>query len=145
MTGTPPYTYTVLYRPTGTTNWLTGPTVSTDFATIDNLSPGVSYDFEIIVRNQAGNATSPTVTAITSRVPPSPAQNLQATLVQATAITVAWTAPASGTPPLTYTINYRVTGTTAWQILAVTGGALTVTIIGLTASTEYDIEVVTSN
>lgn len=143
--GSPPYSATVQYRQTNTTAWLTGPTVVANSATVTGLGAGVSYDFEVIIRNQSGAATSSTVTAQTTLTPPSPAQNLSATLVQANAVTLAWTAPTTGTPPFTFSVNYRVTGTTTWQNLIVGQSSLTVTVINLIPNTEYDFEIVTTN
>lgn len=145
VTGSPPFTYLVLFRQSGTTAFLTGPTTGSATVTVPNLAPGTSYDFQVVVRNVAGSATSGFVTAATGLVPPAPAQNLVALQVQATAITVAWQQPTTGTPPFTYLIMYRVTGTTFWQTLPVGLGSLTVTIINLIPHTSYDIEVQTTN
>lgn len=144
-TGTPPFTYTVLFRQSGTLQFTTGPQVSTNSTTVQNLAAATSYDFEIIVRNAAGSATSGSTTASTSKIPPAPAQNLVATQVQSTAITLVWQQPTTGTPPFTYSVNYRITGTTIFQNLIVGQGALTVTVINLVPNTSYDFEVVTTN
>lgn len=144
-TGTPPYTYTVLYRQSGTVQFVSGPQVSTNSATVQNLASATSYDFEIVSRNAAGSATSGPTTASTSKIPPAPAQNLVAAQVQATAVTLDWQQPATGTPPFTYSVNYRITGTTIWQNIIVGQGALTVTVINLVPNTSYDFEVVTTN
>ena len=143
--GTPPLTYTVLYRQSGTTAWTPGPVVTASSATVLNLASGVPYDFQIVTRNSAGFSTSGTASAAPNKTPPSPATGLTATQVQATAVTLAWQAPTTGTPPFTYSVNYRPTGTTAWQSMIVGQGSLTVTVINLTPSTSYDFEVVTTN
>jgi hypothetical protein len=143
--GTPPFTSSVLYRQTGTQTFTSGPTVTANTATVQNLAPGIEYDFEIVVRNTAGAAASAIVSASTSLVPPAPAQNLIATQVQATAVTLAWQQPVTGTPPFTYSVNYRITGTTIWQTFTVGQGALAVTVINLVPLTQYDFEVVTTN
>lgn len=144
-TGTPPYTYTVLYRQSGTAQFTTGPQVSTNSATVQGLAPATSYDFEIVARNATGAATSGTTTSFTSLIPPSAAQNLVATQVQSTAVTLVWQQPVTGTAPFTYSVNYRVDGTTIWENLIVGQGALTVTVINLLPNTAYDFEVVTTN
>jgi len=143
--GSPPFSSSVLYRQTGTQTFLSGPTVSSNTATVANLAANTGYDFEIIVRNTAGAAASAIVSASTSLVPPAPAQNLIATQVQATAVTLVWQQPSTGTPPFTYSINYRITGTTIWQTFNVGLGSLTVTVINLLPVTQYDFEVVTTN
>lgn len=145
VTGTPPYTFSVIYRQSGTTAFTAGPTVTAPSATVISLAAHVSYDFAIIARNVSGSATSGTVTATTASIAPSPARNLIATQVQATAVTLAWQTPATGTPPFVYSVNYRVTGTTIWQNLVAGQGALTVTVVFLIPDTSYDFEVVTVN
>lgn len=143
--GTPPFSSSVLYRQTGTLSFISGPTVTANTATVQNLAPGTQYDFEVVVRNNAGAAASTIVTSSTGLVPPAPAQNLIATQVQATAVTLVWTAPVSGTPPFTYSVNYRISGTPIFQSLIVGQGSLTVTVINLVPLTQYDFEVVTTN
>jgi hypothetical protein len=143
--GSPPYTFQVVYRQTGTVGFATGPSVSVPSATVQNLAPGVGYDFEVIARNVAGASTSGIVTAVTATVPPSPAQNLQATVVQANAVTLQWSAPSTGTAPFSYTIQYRVSGNPIFQTFPVSAGATAVTVIGLIPNTAYDFEVVANN
>lgn len=144
-TGTPPFSFQVLYRQSGTTTFITGPTVSVNSTVVQNLAANIQYDFAVVSRNPAGSATSDIVTTTTIATPPSPAQNLIATLVQSTAITLSWSPPATGSPPFTYSVNYRVTGTTIWQNMIVGLGALAVTIINLIPNTSYDLEVLSSN
>lgn len=144
-TGTPPYTFIVIFRQNGTTTFATGPSTSATTATVTGLASHIAYDFEVISRNVAGSATSGFVTATTASVPPSPAQNLVATQVQSTAVTLSWAAPATGTPPFIYSVNYRVVGATIWQNFAVGQDVLTVTVIGLAADTSYQFEVLSVN
>lgn len=144
-TGTPPYTYQVLYQQFGATSFIAGPTITTNTYAVTGLTSGINYNFEVVIRNAAGASTSAPITAGTGLIAPSPALNLTATLVQSTAVTLSWTAPLVGTPPFTYSVNYRVTGTQDWDTLTVGQGALTVTVISLQPLTEYDFEVITTN
>lgn len=144
-TGTPPYVYTVFYRLVGTVPYVTGLVTSFGVATITGLTTGASYEFTVSVRNAAGAATSDPITAHTGKTAPSPVQNLTATLVQATAITLLWSAPAVGSVPITYTVLYRVFGTSIFQTLLVGADVFGVTLINLLPSTTYDIEVQASN
>jgi hypothetical protein len=144
-TGTLPFTYQVLYRVNGTLPFTPGPTVSVNNATVSGLLSGTTYDFEIVTRNSIGQSTSLITTQHTTAVPPSPATNLLATLVQATAVTLTWSAPSVGTPPFTYVVMYRVTGTIPFSSFQVGAGTIGVTVIGLLPLTTYDFEVVTSN
>lgn len=145
-TGTPPFTYQVIYRVTGTPSFTAGPAGAANNITLTGLAPNTSYDVEVITRNVSGFSQSAPVTVSTSIIAPSPAQNVQATLVQATAITVTWTSPLTGTPPFTYSIDYWNAATPAnVQTLAVGQSVTGVTIIGLQPNTTYDIEVLASN
>lgn len=143
--GSPPYTYSVYYRPTGSVPYALGPTLTGGAATVTGLVTGSSYDFAVVVRNAAGATQSAPLTVLTGKVAPSEVLNLSATLVQATAITLSWTAPLVGSLPIVYTIQYRVFGTSAWSTLLAGPNTFAVTLIGLTPLTTYDIEVVASN
>lgn len=144
--GTVPLTYTVQFRPTGTTTWQTGATTGVTSAVLVGLSPVTSYDFQVVAANSVGSSTSaPVVSASTLKQPPGPATNLLPTVVTTTAITVTWSAPATGTAPFSYVVLYRVAGTVPFSSLAVGAGSTAVTIINLAPATKYDIEVQTSN
>lgn len=144
-TGTAPYIYNVYYRITGTSTYIAGPSTSSGNASVTGLLTGTSYDFTVVARNASGASTSAAVTVRTGLVAPSPVQNLVATLVQATAITLSWQAPLIGSTPLTYTIFYRVFGVIPFSTLLVGNDTFAVTIIGLQPNTTYDIEVQASN
>lgn len=144
--GTPPFTYQIIYRVTGSTIFMAGPAGSSSNVVLLGLSPNTSYDIEVIARNTSGFSQSSPVTVSTGIIAPSPPLNVQASLVQATAITVTWSAPVTGTPPFTYTILYWNASTPAnVQSLFVGLNTTAVTIIGLTPNTTYDIEVLASN
>lgn len=143
--GSAPFIYAVYYRPTGSIPYAAGPTLTGSTVTVTGLVSGSSYDFVVTVRNAAGSATSAPVTVLTGRIPPSPALNLTATLVQATAITLSWSAPLVGSLPISYTVQYRVFGTSAWSTLLAGPNTFAVTLIGLQPNTVYDIEIIASN
>src|SRR5487761_1896413 len=143
--GSPPFSYTAFYRPTGTTSWLTGPTVSGNSATVQSLAAGQSYDFEVIVRNSMGQAASSIIPVVTQLVPPGPATNLRALAIGDTDVNLSWSPPTVGTPPFTYRVQYRVTGTQTWTQFGSAGNYTSIDITGLQPSTTYDFEVITSN
>lgn len=145
-TGTPPFTFQVIYRVTGTTTFTAGPAGTVSSVTLTGLAPNTSYDVEVIARNVTSFSQSPPVTAATGIIPPSPALNVTATLVQATAITVTWSQPLTGTPPFSYSIAYWNAATPEnVQTLFVGLNTTAVTILGLLPNTTYDIEVLSSN
>ena len=66
--------------------------------------------------------------------------------VTATGFTVTWTAPANTGPAITdYDVQYRVSGATAWTDAGHNGTTLTVTLTGLTAATDYEVQVQATN
>lgn len=143
--GTRPINYQVQFRLAGTTSWSSTPATTGTASTVTNLLPFTTYNFRVVATNRAGQSISnPVVSTTTLKQPPGPAGNLTATVVQSTAITITWTAPTVGTPPFTYVVQYRVTGTQTFSSLTVSPGATGVTIINLSAQTQYDIEVLTS-
>jgi hypothetical protein len=107
--------------------------------TIVNLTPGTSYDFQVVASNSAGTATSPftTVTTTVAGAAPSAVANLRVTSQSTTTIGLAWNA-ATGMAPLTYQVRRRVHGIGSYVAVGgpISGTALTVT--GLTLNTSYD-------
>ena len=68
--------------------------------------------------------------------------------VTSSSVVVNWTAPTTGGTPAQYNVNWRTTsGPGAWQSapMSVTAPAGTTTISGLSASTQYDVEVSAQN
>lgn len=143
--GTPPFSFTVFYRATGNKQFYTGPTVAGNSATCTNLGPNVSFDFEVIARNPAGQAVSSIISAVTLKVAPSPVQNLAISSIGPSAVTLTWSLPAAGTPPFLMQARYRVTGATTWVPFGTLGNYTTITITGLQPGTEYDFDVVATN
>ena len=144
-TGTPPFNYTVLIATNVNGPYTAAGTAQLATFQVTGLTSGVTYSVKVQATNTVGSSVSAPISASTTKVAPGPATNLIATQVQATAVTLTWTAPAIGTPPFTYVIQYRVSGTTPWSTFNVTGGSTAVTVIGLQPSTTYDFEVLSSN
>jgi hypothetical protein len=65
--------------------------------------------------------------------------------VQATAVTLLWSAPTVGTPPFSYVVQYRILGTIPWSTFTVGAGTIGVTVIGLLPATTYQFEVLSTN
>lgn len=80
----------------------------------------------------------------TAKVPCSQAIHLHVAEITPTTVSLAWQAPAVGTPPIYFTVFYRATSASAWVI-----GALVATpsavVRGLRPSTEYAFEVLSHN
>jgi Fibronectin type III domain len=62
-----------------------------------------------------------------------------------TSIALSWSTPASGGAVGTYTIAYRITGTTSWSVSAPGITATNASVTGLAAATAYDFQVYAVN
>jgi hypothetical protein len=141
--------YNVEYRVTGTSTWtmaIQGASATTYQVT--GLAPSTTYDFRVTATNPSGSGPASTiVTAATPAnvaLPGTPA-NVTASTGSASTISVGWAAPSSGSSVVSYTIQYRISGSTSWSG-SVTGiTVLSQVITGLTPSTSYDVRVFGTN
>lgn len=143
-----PASYTVQYRPTGTSGWWTAPSVTGTSCAVTGLLAGTSYDLTVSGVNSAGTGpASSIVTATTSGTLSVPGQVAAVTVGSPTAngLTISWSAPGSGGTVANYTIQYRVSGTTSWLVLASGLTTTTFAATGLLAATSYDFEVTAVN
>jgi len=141
--------YTLQYQVSGGTSWIiASPAVIGTSHSVSNLQPSTTYVFAVCATNPAGSGplSSPVTGAtIASGVIPGQITRLSASAPTDTSLTLAWSPPSVGTIPISYAIQYRVTGTTTWITYA-SGILLTSTsVTGLSASTNYDFEVSASN
>jgi hypothetical protein len=138
--------YTVQYRATGQSTWVTFATgVVTNSATVTNLTASTEYDFQVIAMNSAGSSPpSPIANGTTTIAAPGmPTALIAGTLTQTTA-QMSWTPPSTGGPVVSYTLQYRVSGSGSWtQLTGINTDSTTIT--GLTAGTQYDVQVAAVN
>ena len=94
----------------------------------------------VVFATIAGSTSGGTAPAVPGQV-----ASLTASSPTTNGVALNWSAPASGGTASSYTIQYRVTGTTTWSTFAtgltITSGAVT----GLIASTAYDFQVFAVN
>ena len=76
---------------------------------------------------------------------PGPATNLHVVKVEATEVTLAWTAPKVIVAPGRYRVRYRPAKTTSWIMFPTVTTATTMTVTGLSPATSYQFEVLASN
>ena len=69
---------------------------------------------------------------------PGAVSGLTASAPTSSSISLTWSAPASGGGVLAYTVQYRVTGTTAWSTASSSVTTTAFIVTGLTAATSYD-------
>jgi chitodextrinase len=143
-TGTGPITYNVLDRVTGTGSFTSVAGPSGTSTSISGLTANTSYDFEVIATGPGGTSapsTVLTVTTLTTNVAPSVPTGLQASNITTTSAALSWSA-STGTGPITYTVQSRISGTGSFVPVASGVSGTSTTINGLTANTNFDFEVI---
>jgi hypothetical protein len=146
--GSTPITYQTQYRVAGATPWTNwGAPISQNSTIIAGLAAGTSYDVQIIASNSAGSATSniQRVTTATAVVAPGAPGTPTAGAITSTSIVWSWTASGSGTAPITYQPQFRVSGASTFQNFGPALSGLTVTLTNLQAATAYEFRVVAAN
>jgi hypothetical protein len=77
--------------------------------------------------------------------PPGEVTGLTAANPTASSVNLAWTAPSTGGAVASYTVQYRTSGATGWNVAATGVPTATYTVTGLAASTSYDFQVFAVN
>lgn len=65
--------------------------------------------------------------------------------ITASGAVINWSVPTTGGTPTSYMVQYAVTGSGAWSVQTVAGGASTATLAGLTSGTSYSVTVIATN
>jgi len=76
---------------------------------------------------------------------PGQATNLVANSLTSNGLSLAWSGPTSGGDVAVYTVQYRLSGSVNWAVAGQTNGALSLLVMGLQASTSYDLAVSAGN
>ena len=165
VVGAAPITsYTVQYRPSGTPTspWLTPPISipgTTPYCIVTGLAVSTTYDFHVAAVNVVGTGPySAIATASTYAVPDAPTGLTAQSGVRS--VTLTWNPPASdsGSPIISYTVQYRVSGTIPWTTITNVNPIVVIpplnyndpvtlqyTVLGLLDATTYDFEVAAVN
>lgn len=127
---------------------IAGATNSTYVLTFSDV--GHTITFRVTASNATGNGvaavSAPTAVVAASSVPPGAVTNVTAGTATSTSQPLSWTAPSTGSAPITYTVAYRLgssTGSYTTFASGVTGTSATVT--GLSPSTAYDYQITPTN
>ncbi|WP_428486738.1 fibronectin type III domain-containing protein [Rhodopila sp.] len=144
-----PSNYLVFYRQTGSSGWIDSPSAITGTSSqLANLQAGTSYDFQVQAVNGSGTGiASQSLTASTTTVSALPLQvpaqvtGLAALTASSTSVQLSWSGQTGSNAAATYSIQYRITGSTSWtsSVSGIAGSSYGVT--GLQASTGYDFSI----
>jgi len=140
--------YSIQYRITGTTTWgIAGQNNGSLNFVVTGLQSVTSYDFAVNAINNVGTGpTSSVLTTTTSSgatLPGAPT-SVTASNITSSSMTFSWSPPTSGGVGMVYTVQYRVTGQSAWVVAASNLSGTTTNLSNLTASTSYDIRITAS-
>ena len=141
-TGPPITDYDYRYRAGNAGAWTTiaNTPIGTTSTPITTLAANTSYQVGIRATNDEGDSDWSTSTSFTTpAAPPTAPQNLTATPASAQ-VTLAWTAPASGTPT-GYQYRHRTGSPGAWISWTDVTSGLNQTITSLTNNTTYNFQV----
>jgi predicted phage tail protein len=115
---------------------------------LTGLQAGTGYNITVQAANASGNGPASAALAITTASATATAPqvvSLTATATSTTAMQLTWALPAGASAVLSYTVQYRVTGTSGWTWSATGITGLTTTISGLQTATSYDFTVYSLN
>jgi len=143
--------YVVQFRLSGTTSWsLTTPVIgSTDYA-LSGLLPATSYDIMVTALNTSGAGVTSSILTISTAaaaqqaVPPQ-VIGLVATVASSSSIQLEWAAQSGTSSATSFTVQYRLTGSSSWTFSSSGIIGAGDTISGLAAATSYDFSVVGIN
>ena len=128
--------YTIQYRPVGTSTWSSTTSASTS-VTVISLTPGTAYEFQVSTVCSSGtSAFSSSQTFTTLSLPCSVPTGITVTGLSPTSVTVSWLAVSGA---VSYNIQYRIVGTGTWS--PTTSATNSVTITGLTPGANYEFQV----
>jgi hypothetical protein len=110
--------------------------------TAAGLQTNTTYTVELIAEVASVNSESSTLTAMTG---PGAAEDLTCSDAQTTSLTVHWYAPNDADSSDTYSVSYRVNGTSAWTAaargVAYSTSQISSVVTGLIETTAYDFQV----
>lgn len=148
-TGAPLFTYSLLYRGSGSGSWTSGPSGLTEVSgLVTGLTSGVAYEFVVIAANSGGTGNpSAVVTATTQGTGSAPGQppNLVATTQGPSSVSLTWAQPTSGGAVTHYTVQYRSTGSSVWGNSSTNPTSTSAVVAALAAATAYEFRILAEN
>ena len=139
--------YLIEDRVSGQASWTPVATVTwIGWQTITGLLPATSYDVRVTAVNATGSGAPSGVYTVSTLAPPGQVPALAAGgAATTTSLSISFAAPYSGGTPTGYVIQDRVSGQTAWTVVATVTGIGWQTVSGLLPGTAYDLQVTAVN
>jgi hypothetical protein len=134
------------YKITGSSSWTAGPSVGANSTamTVNGLTPGKPYTFQVGARNVAGTRWSAYATANTPQVLPAQPASPRVTSATGTTETLAWTDTSDNESG--FYSQYRPVGSSSWNRGPSVGSNVTsLTVPGLKNGTQYVFQVGSEN
>ena len=148
-TGGSPLSYAVQFRISGTTTWISEARLSDGTTyTVSGLQSATNYEFSVIAINSYGNAPISSILSATTfsvASTPSAPSGLKVTNANANSVACSWNSSVAGGAGITYIVQYRVSASSQWNTAATNISTLSFTIIGLSPSTVYDIQIIATS
>ena len=146
--------YILVYKKSTDTNWTTwspAPVVTASTATITGLTADTKYDFQLTATNASGSAYAYSMTTTYTEPLVAP-QYFTGISPNTNTVTLSWVSQHSPTSQSysnisSYTLQYRVSNTSAWTTLSPAPHSTdsTATVTGLAANTTYDFRLTAIN
>jgi Fibronectin type III domain/Glycosyl hydrolase family 26 len=152
--GGTPSSYTLLYRPSGTSAWATyGSVASVGTQTLSGMQPGTSYDVSVEAVNAAGSGPQSAVLSLSTLAGAGAGVALPGVIPwiglgdvsTSNSISINFCPPNDGGTPTGYVIMIRVTGQSSWQEYGTVTWTGWQTVGGLSPGTSYDAQVYATN
>ena len=149
-TASPAVEYNIMYQITGSTStdWVDYTVTTATNVTVNNLSPFITYTFQVTAVNDFGSAPGTTVQATlppaaVTGSPPAAPTNLVVTAKTSTTASLSW---SSSVGSVEYSVSYQISGSPAsnWNEVGVTSGT-TYVVTGLSQMVTYSFEIIGIN
>ena len=144
--------YTLNYKAAGSSDDYMSMDVSATSANISNLTAGTLYQVKVMATNAKGDSAAAIAfarTAAGAAVAGAPGlvQDIAVRVISDTELFVSWSPPASdgGAAVSGYSVQYKTISGTTWMTVSRTGADVGQTITGLSADTDYQVQVAAMN